>query len=208
MSRLVLAALLLAFHVSPLAAEEIVVDGGYVVSLKPAEGWVVYTSAPEPLIEEIAEHVEHESMAQGYHPSPDQLREAALKRLDANEAIVYHAASKSHLDIDFSPIGPKEMAPNLKTLKGSAGYALQSLEGEEGVSGLKHEIRVVNVAGAGEAARLEASYKHHDESVNFIGIIGYVDRAWFFVYATVFGEDPTLLREAQLILGSVEIRRN
>lgn len=208
MLRLVLAALLLAFVVSPLSAEEIAVGDGYVVSLVLAEGWSVHTRAPEALIAEIAEHVEHEAVAQGYDPSPDQLREAALKRLNANEAIVYHAASKSHIDIDFSAIGPKDKVPTLKTLKGSAGYALQSLEGEEGVSGLTHAINVTNVAGAGDAARLEASYRHHDEPVNFIGIIGYVDRAWFFLYATSFGDDPAVQAGAAQILDSIKISRN
>lgn len=208
MLRLVVLMLFPTLIAMPLSASEVVVGDGLVLSLQAPDGWAVFTEAPEALIRQVAEHVAHEAEAQGYHPTPDQAHDAAVKRLAANEAIVYHAASNSHIDIDFSPVGPKEKAPLLKTLLGSAEYALQSLESEEGVSGLQHTIRAVSVAGAGEAARLEANYKHHDETVRFIGVIGYVDRAWFFLYATVFGGDQATLRGAEAILGSVEIRRN
>jgi len=172
MLRLVLAVLLLILSPTLSSAADIVVGDGLILTLEPADGWVVHSSAPEALVGEIAEHIAHESEAQGYHPTPDEVHQAALKRLAANEAIVYHAASNSHIDIDFSPISLKEKAPQLKTLKGSAGYAVQSLEGEEGVSGLQHTIRVVDVAGAGEAARLEAKYLHHDQTVTFISCSG------------------------------------
>lgn len=208
MSRLALVIMLMIFSSTLSSAADIVVGDGLILTLETVDGWVVHSSAPEALVGEIAEHIAHESEAQGYSPTPDEVRQAALKRLAANEAIVYHAASKSHIDIDFSPISLKEKAPQLKTLKGSAGHAVQSLEGEEGVSGLQHTIRVVDVAGAGEAARLEAKYKHHDEAVTFIGLIGYVDRAWFFLYVTVFGDDPSVVKGAEAILDSVIVRSN
>ncbi len=208
MRRLVLVLLFLLVSALPLQAAEIAVGGGLVLSVDLAEGWVVHTKAPESLVEEIAEHIEHEAVAQGYDPSPEQVREAALKRLDANEAILYHAASGSHIDIDFSHLKPKEKAPALSVLKKSADYASQSLEGEEGVSDMKHAIRVVTVPGAGEAAQLDATYRHHEEVVTFIGVIGYVDRAWFFLYSTVFGEDPVLQQGAEAMLASATVRRN
>ncbi len=38
------------------------------------------------------------------------------------------------------------------------------------------------VAGARYAYRVDASYRHHDEAMKFIGIIGFRQPDWFYFY--------------------------
>ena len=204
-----LAALFLAFFYlgAPAFAEEMAVAEGLVLNYTLEPGWELVTTAPEALVAEIAEHIGHEAEAQGQHPSAEQITRAAQKRLAANEAIIYHPASNSHLDIDFSPLEEHEQAPSSKTLRRSAEFALQSLEGEEGVHKVKSSVTETKVFGAREAYRLDATYMHHDEPVTFIGIIGFVEPSWFFFYFTAPGQDPAALQGIESILANLKIKQ-
>ena len=165
-------------------------------------GWAIYHEAPEALIAETAEHVEHEAEAQGKNPSQEQILQVAKKRLAANEAIIYHASSGSHVDIDFSPLEENEQPPSSKTLKHSAEIAAQSLEGEEGISGVKYHISPFTISGSKDAFRIDADYHHHEEPVRFSGIVGYADRHWYFFYFTAPGKDPDALKTFEELIHS------
>lgn len=206
MTRLICTFLLLLGPALPAAADDIAVGEGLILRIDVPAGWTLYREAPAALIEETAEHVAHEAEAAGKHPSAEQIRQVAAKRLAANEAILYHPASGSHLDIDFSPLKDNESPPSRTGLKNSARYAGQSLESEEGVSAVETRVVPTEVAGSEEAYRLEAEYRHHDQPVTFIGIIGYSQRHWYFLYFTAPGQHTMALQEIEQILDSMKIR--
>ena len=159
------------------------------------------------LVEEMAEHIAHEAEAQGASPSREQILDVARKRLAANEAILYHDASGAHLYIDFSALDPGQKPPSSKTLRNSAKYAAQSLVGEEGVSDVDWEVSAIKVQGAREAFLLAADYRHHDDPVRFLGVIGFAGSdQWFFFYYTDYLRAPGTFGQMQDILDQAVIR--
>jgi hypothetical protein len=206
MARAILCGLFILLLGTTALADEIAVGEGLVLKMSLPAGWALHTEAPEPLVLETAEHIEHEAEAAGKHPTEEQILRVARKRLAANEAIAYHAASGSHLDIDFSPLESDEKPPGSKVLKTSAKYAVQSLEGEEGVSQVKSNVSSAKISGSENAYRLDATYRHHDEPATFIGVIGYAERHWFFLYFTAPGQQADALQTIEELLKSLEIR--
>lgn len=205
--RLFLTVIILLLTVPGLAAaESISVGDKLLLDLTLPEGWTIHTKAPTALLDEIAEHVEHEAEAAGAQPTRERIYEIAEKRLGANEAIVYHAASGAHLDIDFSPLEADEKAPSDKALKLSAEYASQSLEGDEGVSAVRSQVEPAEVTGARAAFRLTADYKHHEHEMKFLGLIGFAADHWFYLYYTDPQKVEQTYAEMQAIMTSARIR--
>jgi hypothetical protein len=196
------AAILLAL---PCYAAEIVVGKALVLDINLAEGWSLYLDPPEALVAEMARHIAHEPAAA--KATAAQIESVALKRLAANEAIVYHAASGAYLTIDFSPLEPGETAPGSSALRSSARSAAKSLAGEEEVTEVVWDVTPCKVGGAGEAFQLAADYRQHSQPMKFLGIIGYVEGYWFYLYYIDPGEDPAVFREMQAMLEQVAVRR-
>lgn len=194
----------LCLFVSAAFAEEVAVTDSLIVDVPLMDGWTLHLEAPDALVKEMAIHVAHEPAAA--NASAEQIEKVTRKRLAANEAIVYHAESGAHLDIDFSALDPGKSAPSSKTLRNSAKYAAQSLEGEEDVSDVVWEVTSVDVQGAQEAFQLAADYKQHDLPVKFIGVIGYVDGYWFFLYYTDPSQDPDVFKQMKDMLAKLVIR--
>lgn len=188
-----------------VAAERIPVTSQLAVELTLPEGWSLPSVPPAAMVEEMAEHLGHDAEAKGHHPSAEQLAAMARKHLAANEAIVYHAGSGANLTIDFSPLHADETPPGAGTIGKSAEYALQSLESEEGVSGLQSSRRSIAIPGADHAVRFDAFYRQHDEPVGFYGVIGYAPGQWFFLYFTNPGRDEAVARAGDQILASLKI---
>ena len=196
------AAILLAL---PGYAAEIVVGEDLVLDLKLAEGWSLHLDPPQALVEEVARHIAHEPAAA--KATAAQIESVARKRLAANEAIVYHAASGAYLAIDFSPLEPGEAAPGSSALRNSARSAAKSLAGEEDVAEVVWDVTPRQVSGAGEAYQLAAEYRQQGQPMKFIGIIGYVDGYWFYLYYTDPDKDPAVFREMLAMLEQVVVRR-
>jgi len=172
--------LLLLLLPSPLWAETLPVAPGLTLEFTlPGGHWTVGREAPEFLLEETAEHLEHELAAQGRTLDPSALQAAARKRLAANEAYIYNAASGAYLAIDFSPLREGEAAPGKRTIATSARLAGESLESEEGTSDVSHDYRKAVVTGADVAYRVDAAFRHHDAPRKFIGVIGFRSPYWF-----------------------------
>lgn len=199
-----LLSLAMCLLVSTSFAGEVAVTDHLIVDVPLSEGWTLHLESPDALVKEMAIHVAHEPAAA--NASAEQIEKVTRKRLAANEAIVYHAVSGAHLDIDFSALDPGKSAPSSKTLRNSAKYAAQSLEGEEDVSDVVWDVTSVNVQGAQEAFQLTADYRQHDKPVKFVGIIGYVDGYWFFLYYTDPSQDPDVFNQMQDMLGKLVIR--
>lgn len=190
----------------PAYAVEITVADNLVVEINLSEGWTLHLEPPEALVKEMAVHVAHEPAAT--KATAEQIEKVTRQRMTANEAIVYHAASGAHLDIDFSSLDPGKSAPSSQTLRNSAKYAAQSLESEDDVSEAVWEVTSVKVNGAEKAFQLAADYKQHGRPMKFLGIIGYVDGYWFFFYYTDPGKVPGTFGEMQTMLEQLLVRRS
>lgn len=184
----------------PLHAAEIAVTDNLMVDINLSDGWTLHLEPPEALVKEMASHVAHEPAAA--NATPEQIESVTRKRMAANEATIYHARSGAYLYIDFSALDPGKSEPSSKALSNSAKYAAQSLEGEEDIDEVVWDVTPVKIKGAREAFQLTADYKQHGLAVKFVGIIGYVEGYWFFLYYTdpsqnlgVFGEMQTMLKE-------------
>lgn len=192
------------FLATSAQAVEITVTDTLVLDINLKEGWTLHLEPPEALVAEMAAHVAHEPAAA--NASIKQVEKVTRKRMAANEAFIYHAASGAHLDIDFSPLGPDSSAPSAQTLRNSAEFAAQSLEGDEGVTETTGKVTTVTIDGAGDVALLTAEYRRHDLPMVFYGYIGFVAKHWFFLYFTAPGNDPGLLQEMQSMIDLMVIR--
>jgi len=187
----------------PAHAAEIAVAEKLVFEIDLSAGWTLHAEPPETLVKEAASHVAHEPAA--VNATAEQIEKVARKRMTANEAFIYHAASGAHLDIDFSPLEQGASAPSTRTLRNSAEYAAQSLEGEEDVKDLVWEVTSVSIDGAAETFLLSAGYLQHDQPMSFLGYIGYAEGYWFFLYFTAPGKSAATLQEMQTMLDRASI---
>lgn len=193
--------------VCPLAAETIRIGPDLVLELRlPGERWTFSRQAPDFLLEETAEHLEHELAGQGKQVDPGKLKAAAAKRLAVNEVFVFNPDSGAVLTIDFSPLREGENPPGRKTVATSARYAGDSLASEEGIAEVERKTVKTRVEGAEHASRVEARYRHHGEPTEFVGIIGFVKPYWFFLYYTDPLKDPRDAGEMNTILESVVLK--
>lgn len=196
--------LVVCLFAMPVHAVEIAVADNLVVEINLSEGWTLHLEPPDALVKEMAVHVAHEPAAA--NATAEQIEKITRKRMAANEATVYHAASGAHLDIDFSSLDPGNSAPSSQTLRNSAEYAAQSLESEGDVSKAVWEVASAKVNGVSKAFQLTADYKKHGHPMKFLGIIGYVDGYWFFFYYTDPGNVPGTFGEMQTMLEQLLVR--
>jgi len=193
----------------PAAAETFSVGSGLKLELSlPSDRWTASSDPPGFLSAEIAEHLEHELLAQGKRFTEGQLDELAAKRLSANEVFVFNADSGAVLTIDFSPLNPDEKAPGRSSVAASARYAGQSLEEEEGVAEVEYEVSRTKVPGARHAYRVDARYRHHGGAMKFIGIVGFSPPCWFFLYYQDRLRDQQDFAGMNRVLESIKLHRN
>ncbi len=185
---------------------EIAVAERWVLDINPGAGWTLSRVAPETLVEETTRQIAHEPAAA--NATAEQVESVARRRLAANEAFVYHAASGAYLTIDFSPLEAGEAAPDSSTLRDSARVAAKSLAGEEEVSDVAWDVTPFRIAGTREAFKLAADYRQHGHPMKFLGIIGYVEGYWFFLYYTDPVRDPAAFGEMQGMLEKVVVHRS
>lgn len=197
------AAILLAL---PGHGAEIAVAESWILDINLGAGWTLSRVAPETLVEETARQIAHEPAAA--NATAEQVESVARRRLAANEAFVYHAASGAYLTIDFSPLEAGEAAPDSSTLRNSARMAAESLMGEGDVAAVVWDVTPCKVAGARDAFLLAADYRQHGHPMKFLGIIGYVEGYWFFLYYTDPGRDPAAFGEMQGMLEKVAVHRS
>jgi len=188
----------------PASAVEITVAEKLVLEIELSPGWTLQLEPPEALVDELALHVAHDPAAAG--ATEEQIRAVARKRLAANEAILFHAVSGAHLDIDFSPLAPGEPEPDARSVRRSAEAAVLSLEHEDDVSELVWDIAPAKLAGVPATFLLSASYLLHERPMIFLGYVGYVEKYWFFLYFTASGDAPEVRREIQAMLSRATIR--
>lgn len=198
---------LLLAGAASLSAETIPVAPGVVLEVNlPGQKWEMSRQAPEFLVSETAEHLEHDLAAQGKQVDAGKLKAEAGKRLGANELFIFNPISGAVLTIDFSPLRENEKAPRDRNVAASARYAGESLSSEEGIEGVKSKTDRVQVTGAGSAYRVRASYRQHGEPKKFTGIIGFADPYWFFLYYADPLRDPGDGEEMERIMDSLALK--
>lgn len=199
-----LCAIAMSLLVLPSYAAQIAVTDNLDLEIALREGWTLHLDPPDALVREMASHVAHEPAAA--NASIVQIEQVTRKRLAANEAFVYHAASGAHLEIDFSPLQEGSSSPSLQTLRNSAEYAAQSLENEQDVAEMTWEVLPATLKGVENVYLLSAEYLQHDHPMTFWGYIGFVEQNWFFLYFTAPGNAPEVLHEMRSMFESMMIR--
>ncbi len=151
--------------------------------------WKVTTEPSQELVEHLTEHILEDAKEKGQNPTNEQAREVALKRAKNNQLFVTNQSSDAHLLISFSPLKEGETAPSAKTVAKSAKYAAEGVtdEGWEVVS-TRHAVTAIK--GAQAAQWFAIDYTHEGEASLFMGIVGFADPYWFWLYGNDHLKDP------------------
>lgn len=205
MKRIFLVVFLSLIITVPLSAETVDISSSVKIHFDVPSGWVSSPEPPDFLINEMAEHIEHDALAKGHHPSPEQLQQAARKRFEENEVLLYNPQTYSFLSIDFSSLRQGEKPPSHNSIKLSTRYAGESLSNEEGVTDFSSDSSSINIRGAWYAHRLDSRYKHHDKPMAFIGVVGFTSPYWFYFYYTDYLGNESDRKDAEKILQTIRI---
>ncbi len=167
--------------------------------------WSVSTEPPAELVEHLAEHVLEEAQAQGKTPTPEQAREVARKRARSNQLFVTNLKTGAHLMISFSPLEQGEKAPSAKTVALSAEYAADGVT-DEGWTDVKTEQSATTIKGAQQAQWFTIDYRHGGERSQFLGIVGFAQPYWFWLYGNDHLQDPADRAVLEKLMRNIEIQ--
>lgn len=167
--------------------------------------WNVSTTPPAELVDHLAEHVLEEAQAQGKSPSAEQAREVALKRARSNQLFVTNTESGAHLLISFSPLEKGETPPSAKTVALSAQYAADGVA-DEGWTEVKTEQSATTIKGAQQAQWFTIDYHEAGEPSRFIGIVGFAQPYWFWLYGNDHLKNPADGAVLEKLMRDIEIQ--
>jgi len=170
-----------------------------------AAPWTVSREPAPALLEHMAEHMQEDAASQGKTISAEQAKTAALKRLQTNELFVYNTESEAHLLISFDALGKDEKKPSAKAVAKSAKYAAEGVS-DEGWTDVTERHAATAVKGAQLAQWFEIGYSHEGHRSVFMGIVGFANPYWFWLYANDHlrnAEDRAVLEK---LLREIEIR--
>jgi len=204
-----LVACLLLLLGSPAFAAEVesltLADGTTLQFALPEAGWIFSRVPPDFLVRATMADLGRELAAQGKKPNPARTEQLARQRLGENEGFVYRPESESYLLIDFSPLGATEQPPGAGAIEASARAAAEVLQQEEGTAEVVADRREVPFPGLSTAWRLDARYRQDGAPRRFIGIIGFHDPYWVFLYYTDKGGGETDYGQMEALLASARI---
>lgn len=202
---LLLAFLLFLFPLGALAQVHELRPGLTVVIPELSEPWIATREAPPSMVEHIAEHLQTDAAAKGRTITLEQAMPLARQRLAANELVIFNQKTEAHLLISFSPIEKGERKPSRKTVARSAQIAAGGVT-DEGWSDVADRHATARVKGAQHAQYFEISYKEEGEPQLFMGIVGFADPYWFWLYANDHLKNPEDRPVLERILREIEIR--
>lgn len=172
----------------------------------PSSRWQTAETAPRFLIVERARHIHDNMMKRFKQRGIESKEEAAEIQLKANELFIFNQQTGSYLEIDFSPLKKDDKAPSKKSIALSAKYTGEELEHEEGLSKVKQKSHKVHIEGSKYAYRVDAEFVKHGEAKRFIGLIGFVDKSWFYIYYTAPADSTQDTFEVEELLNSIIIK--
>ena len=180
-------------------------DGTSLQFTLPAGGWIFSRTPPDFLVRERVADLGGELAARGQSTPPEQVEKLARARLQENEGFVYQPQSESYLLIDFSPLAAGEKPPGPADIAASARAAAEMLSQEEGMTEAVTHKRRITFPGMTEAWRLDASYRLNGAPRRFIGIIGFRDPYWVFLYYTDKGVNTADRTQMEALLDGARI---
>lgn len=176
--------LLLATPNMVLAGKYEVQPGVEISFTDPASSWQVSTEPPSFLVDERAAHL-HPPQLEAARKVGLMTPEAAARRmLQDNELFLFNAQTRSHIEVDFSPLKQGEKPASKRALRASARYASEELYGEEGLKDTKANSKKTKIDGAKAAYRVDATYLKHGQPTRFIGVITFAHNNWIYLYYT------------------------
>lgn len=188
------------------AAETYEIKPGLKLSLPElSASWTVSREPAPALLEHMAEHMQEDAARQGKTISAEQARAAALKRLQTNELFVYNAESEAHLLVSFDALGKDEKKPSAKAVAKSAQYAAEGVA-DEGWTEVTVRHAETAVKGAQLAQWYEIGYTHEGHRSVFMGIVGFANPYWFWLYANDHLKSPEDRPVLEKLLREIEIR--
>ena len=205
MIRLMLTMIALLAMAGTVAADEAkLVDNCSLSYTLPSGQWQASTDPPEAAIDAMVEEMEEDAASKGRTVDPDKLRQTAARNLRSNELFIFNPASTAWLMVDVSPLEPKEEAPTPAMVETSLEYSRQELAATADEGTFKGELASAEVSGLLFASRLDATYLKDGKPDNFIGIIGFANPYWVYLFYNGSG-NPTENAEMEKMLAGIEL---
>lgn len=199
--------LMMCFWSLPAAAASLQVSDGLRLEYMVPEGWQATTKVPDFLVRQTVEHVSQHMREEG-RAIPVDLENQVRVRLASNELFLFHDKTRTHLDIDFSPIEVNETPPLRESVARSAYFAEQELIAEPDVTEVESSSKEFFLSGTEYAYRIDATFKRDGEPRRFIGVIAFIERHWLFLYYTEETlSDSDLQQFEELLKGLVVVAR-
>ena len=151
--------------------------------------WTVSMEPCSHLIEHLTSHVLEEAGSKGKELSEEKARQIALKRARNNQLFVMNQKSGARLLISFSRLKEGETAPSFLTVASSAKNAAAGVAGE-GWRTLSERYAVTAIKGAQLAQWFFIDYALEGQRNMFMGIVGFADPYWFWLYGYDQMKDP------------------
>jgi len=172
----------------------------------PSARWLVSTEPPEAAIQAMMDDIVYETEKKGKQVDRATLREKSIAYLKTNNLFVFNPQTAAYLMVSLSEA---KTPPSPDAVKASAEWALEAIiEHAEvmGGHGFVSSLKEVALPGATLAYRIDTDYPLRKAPHNFIGIIGYADPSWVFIYYNDKAEDPADLQEMRQIFSSLRLK--
>jgi hypothetical protein len=167
--------------------------------------WIVTTEPIPSLVEHIAEHIQEEAAEKGKTITMEQAAAVARQRLQNNELFVLNEESEAHLLISFEPLDEGKKAPSARAIANSVKHAIDGVT-DEGWTEVSHRQAVTQIKGAQLARWFQVDYTHEDQRHLFMGIVGFADPYWFWLYANDHLRNPDDRAVLEKLMLGIEIR--
>ena len=176
-----------------------------VVLPEVSEPWQVLTEPTPQMLEHMIEHEIEEAAEQGKTLTKEQARKTALKKASLNDLYVVNADSGAHLLISVSSIDEGEKPPSAKTVARSAQIAIDGVE-DEGWTVSSAKKADITIAGAQAAQWFVVDYTHDGDASLFLGVVGFANPYWFWLYGKDHLEDPNDRDVLELLIKNIEFQ--
>lgn len=150
----------------------------------PPSPWQVSTEPPTFLVIERAAHLHPPQLEAARKVGLITPEEAARKMLMGNELFLFNPQTRSHIEVDFSPLKQGDKSASSRAVRSSARYAADELKNEEGLKETKVEFKETGVAGAATAYKVDATFIKDGQPTRFIGLITFAHNNWIYLYYT------------------------
>jgi hypothetical protein len=174
----------------------------------PSERWQVVSEAPESAIQAMIDDMLHEAKVAGKQVDTSRLRSTAEKSLQINDLYVYNPETAAYLMVSISPTESGEEPPTRATVKASVDWTVEAIKDNSDVESgtYRFDVEKLKLPGATYAYLLDSDSPLHGAAHNFLGIIGFVETNWVFLYYNDKAENSKDVEEMRKLLESVAFK--